>query len=54
MKFKPRLKKLSGLWHCAIYYPHHILEHGVMGVGYTPTAAYEDWADQTLKFWRGE
>lgn len=36
---KPRIIKLSGIWHCAL----RGIPHKRIGLGYTPKAAYLDW-----------
>ena len=36
---KPRIIKLSGIWHCGI----RGIPNKRIGVGYTPKAAYLDW-----------
>lgn len=41
---KPRLRKICQMWFCR--------SDSVTGLGFTPSLAYDDWADLTRNHWR--
>lgn len=43
---KPRLIKHQKLWYCGVF---KLNECSVVGIGYTPVQAYDDWLLRELK-----